>query len=628
MNDENERKSVASLGDYVSSAAEAVHVFKWLWKEVATPESKKYLKRMFWCLGIVILLITFQPKALGWLVRGLSTHNGEEIVKGLACFLLSLTTLKFVDKIQQKSREWVIGLHWKRLDHRITELFSEKSVAQHVQDSSRLSVSSINKGKTRIIDMQNVILFDAIGTIAQLLFSVGFLLFLDLVAFGIMSTLIAIYIVWSLHLNLKVTQECTPIEKEWKRLNRRRDERFEKIERVKVCGHEGLERDEMSAIFEGIIQKDRNFWTWFIDKASIRSYVNLICFALTVSWGAWLVWTNQRDIAFFLPLLMWATRISENVWKLGDIEHKINWNMPSVKLMIEALQIAPAIVDKPNAIDIDHQKTHKIEFVDVSHTYPARKKRTDEIPAALSRVSFTIEPGEIVGCMGPSGAGKSTLMKKLLRFDDPTSGKILVDGVDLRDISQASWKRGIGCIPQQAQVLDGTIRSNLVYGLSEEGRKAMSDDDLWQLMKLLKIDFGERLSDGLDTLVGKNGLKLSGGEAQRLMIGSAVIKKPWLLVIDEATASLDSDTEHYVQEGLAKALSQNTSALIVAHRLSTIRTICNKFIVLRPAFEVPEGESQVEAVAYSFEELYEISSTFRRLADRQGITIGRKPVCV
>jgi ABC-type multidrug transport system fused ATPase/permease subunit len=213
-------------------------------------------------------------------------------------------------------------------------------------------------------------------------------------------------------------------------------------------------------------------------------------------------------------------------------------------------------------------------------------------------------------------------MKKLLRFDDPTSGSISVDGVDLRQIKLASWRQEIGYIPQQAQVFDGTIRYNLTYGLSDEARSKVSDDDLWQLMRLLQIDFGDRLTNGLDTVVGKGGLKLSGGQAQRLMIGAAVIKKPSLLVVDEATSSLDSTTERKVQEGLTQILAQtSTSALIVAHRLSTVRDLCTKFIVLKSATEVSNGDSQVEAIASSFEELYSCSPTFRSLADDQGIKL-------
>ncbi|MBI4134569.1 MAG: ATP-binding cassette domain-containing protein [Candidatus Sungbacteria bacterium] len=132
--------------------------------------------------------------------------------------------------------------------------------------------------------------------------------------------------------------------------------------------------------------------------------------------------------------------------------------------------------------------------------------------------------------------------------------------------------------------------------------------------------FGARLTEGLETRVGERGIRLSGGEAQRLMIGAAAIKRPPFMLIDEATSSLDSSTERVVQAGLAQVLSSGASALIIAHRLSTVRHLCTKFIVLRPAEEVNGDPSQIEAVGTSFEELFQVSSTFGRLAADQGIT--------
>ena len=182
--------------------------------------------------------------------------------------------------------------------------------------------------------------------------------------------------------------------------------------------------------------------------------------------------------------------------------------------------------------------------------------------------------------------------------------------------------RCTGYIAQNPDVFDGTIRENLCYRVLGSDQ-VPADPDLWELMRGLEIDFGKRLDKGLETKVGKHGLKLSGGQAQRLMIGAAVIGNPWFMVIDEATSSLDSTTERKVQRGLTKILSGNTSALIVAHRLSTVRHLCTKFVVLKPALEVRNGDSQVEAVGSSFEELYMTSPTFRQLADDQEIKINR-----
>jgi ABC-type multidrug transport system fused ATPase/permease subunit len=207
---------------------------------------------------------------------------------------------------------------------------------------------------------------------------------------------------------------------------------------------------------------------------------------------------------------------------------------------------------------------------------------------------------------------------------DPTTGSILIDGNDLRDIRLASWLNMIAYVPQQAQVFDGTIRDNLLYRFTDEPAR-VPDEELWEIMRKLKIDFGDRLTDGLDTRVGRHGIELSGGEQQRLMIGAAAMRKPVFMVVDEATASLDATTEKAVQKGLEEVLGEDMGALIITHRLSTVRRLCTKFFVLRDSEGLAAGESQLEACASSFEELYEVSPTFRTLADDQGVVILDSP---
>jgi ABC-type multidrug transport system fused ATPase/permease subunit len=215
-------------------------------------------------------------------------------------------------------------------------------------------------------------------------------------------------------------------------------------------------------------------------------------------------------------------------------------------------------------------------------------------------------------------------MRLLMRYMDPTSGTIVVDGQDLRDVRLSSWLNLIAYVPQQAQVFDGTIRDNLLYRFTDEPAR-VADEELWAIMRKLKIDFGDRLTDGLDTRVGRHGIELSGGEQQRLMIGAAAMRKPIFMVVDEATASLDATTEKAVQKGLEEVLGGHMGALIITHRLSTVRRLCSKFFVLRDCEGLGPGDSQLEASAGSFEELYEISPTFRMLADDQGVVIFDSP---
>lgn len=631
------REKPRSIRDYVKNLSRTKSVLSWINKEITSLESKKKLKIVILTYFLLITLLLISPLAIGNVFNGLVDHDLKKIAISILIFGVCLQTQKIIERKMAKSREFILGDHWRNLDKRLTELFLGKSSGQIIQESA-LSVSTIDKGRWKLIDLQNLLFFEGIYIIIQLSLSLLLLLFLSFQAGLAMLGTVFVYVGYSIYLNFYVMRVCTPIDKSMRKLNRRRIERLEKAVRVQISSQEKREVAEMTEWFDEEILKDRKFWFWYIEQSTWRSLVNIILFVGVISYGVYLVWHGIWQIGLLYPLYSWTGRITENIWQLGYIEHRINWDLPSVASMIEALSIEPDIKDPIDCVPASSVAVPVI-FQEVSHSYPNTEKICEddddienggELVASefeedqshtLKKVSFTIEAGEKVALLGSTGTGKTTIMRLLLRFMDPTIGIISVDGIDLKKISVDSWRKCVGYIPQHPEVFDGTLRENLTYRLTETDRKSMTDEGLWQLMRMLEIDFGKRLTNGLDTKVGKHGLKLSGGQAQRLMIGAAVIGKPWFMVIDEATSHLDSTTEKKVQEGLAQILTQDTSALIVAHRLSTVRHLCTKFVVLKPSESVQNGDSQIEAIASSFEELYKVSPTFRTLADDQEIKI-------
>ena len=637
------RRISRSWGEYLHEMKESWSVARWVYQEFITAESRRWTRRMLVSLAISVTALNGIAWLAKYLVDGLIRHDAHAVRLSFLGMGVCVIVYGYFDRLQMIAREYAQGANLTQLKRRMNELFFEKSMGQHLQESSYLNTANIERGKGRIEQLENMLAFEGSSSMISLSVALTLLWLRVPSAAFFMSLLLASYLVWLVYLNRNIAEKCVPFDKEFRRLNRWEHERWEKIERVKTCAKEGAEIAYQDRAFQKVLGEERKFWLWFIGKVTWRGYSNRFVLLGTLAYGAWRIWQGDWSNGVFIPLLMYATKVSESIWTIGHIEHQINWNMPAIRTAMLTLKVPPETTDKPNAIELRRKNGVRVEMRDVSYSYAIEKRDLPTLSAGLDllelssvgsprpalpvlgNVSFTIEPGEKAALIGPSGAGKTTIMRLLMRYMDPTLGTILIDGHDLRDVRLSSWLNLIAYVPQQAQVFDGTIRDNLLYRFTDEPIN-VPDEELWTMMRKLKIDFGDRLTAGLDTRVGRHGIELSGGEQQRLMIGAAAMRKPIFMVVDEATASLDATTEKAVQKGLEEVLGTTMGALIITHRLSTVRRLCSKFFVLRDSAGLAPGESQLEATADSFEELYEISPTFRMLADDQGVVILDSPL--
>lgn len=610
--------------DYRQDIIESYLAYRWVWRSLLENTGRVAAQKLVACLCISHFIAMTIPWLLGRTLQALQQRNEHDVkTYGIAITFVLLFRLG-IQYLENRQREITFGANQGSIDLETNRLFSEKSLGQHLKEHDLLSTAGMEKGRTRAQETIMLLLTEGSETFFLLLSSYLAIWFLSWFAGIICTLLFLMYGLWSWYLNTRVAEVCAPLDEQFRAWNRYLKERQEKITHVKINGKEKEEDVHLTTTWQRILKLDQTFWLWFSDQCVLRGLASTCAFVGVMGYSVWQVWCGNMAFGMILPLFIWMRNILENIWRLGSIEHRVSWNLPSVQSLKRALTMQPDVVDVPNAKIINVTNGVKIEFCGVGHQYANSKhdkQRISNPQAVLRDVSFTVEPGEVVALLGRSGAGKSTIMRLLQRGMDPEQGSIRINGTDLREVQLHSWLRCLGNIPQQAAVFDGTIRSNLLYGLDPHQRENVSDDELWTLMRELKIDFGERLEEGLDTRVGRSGIKLSGGEAQRLMIGAAVAKKPHFMLIDEATSALDSTTERAVQAGLAQALRGNTGALIIAHRLDTIRSICTKFVVLRAVDELNEDESQIEAIANTFEELARVSPTFRRLASDQGIVL-------
>ncbi|BAN68772.1 ABCB family ABC transporter ATP-binding protein/permease [endosymbiont of unidentified scaly snail isolate Monju] len=259
-----------------------------------------------------------------------------------------------------------------------------------------------------------------------------------------------------------------------------------------------------------------------------------------------LVMVNAFLLQLFIPLGF-----------LGIVYRQIKYALADMDLVFKLLETEPEIHDAPDARPLEVSEG-RITFEHVDFSYQPERQ-------ILHDVSFEVPPGHKVAVVGHSGAGKSTLSRLIFRFYDVQSGCVCIDGQDVREVSQESLRAAIGLVPQDTVLFNDSIYFNIVYGRPEASREEVIEAARMACI----LDFIERLPDGWDTVVGERGLKLSGGEKQRVAIARAILKRPRILIFDEATSSLDSHTEKAIQQTL-EAVAADHTTLVIAHRLSTV----------------------------------------------------------
>jgi ABC-type transport system involved in Fe-S cluster assembly fused permease/ATPase subunit len=323
------------------------------------------------------------------------------------------------------------------------------------------------------------------------------------------------------------------------------------------------------------------------EEASVQAYVSLavlnagqaviftVGLAAVMVLCAYGIKDGSKTVGDFVMINAMMIQLYQPLNFMGMVYREIKQAVIDIEKMFAILEREPEIEDKPGARPLT-VKHGTIRFENVSFAYEPDRQ-------ILKGVSFEVPAGHRVAVVGPSGAGKSTISRLLFRFYEVSGGRISIDGVDIRDVTQKSLRSAIGMVPQDTVLFNDTIRYNIRYG-----RWEASDAEVEEAARLAQIDDFIRLSPkGYDTEVGERGLKLSGGEKQRVAIARTILKAPPILLLDEATSALDSHTERDIQDALER-VSQNRTTLVIAHRLSTI-VGADEIIVLDEGVIVERG---------------------------------------
>ena len=333
------------------------------------------------------------------------------------------------------------------------------------------------------------------------------------------------------------------------------------IQTVQAFTHEDIDRGRYRNVVEVAFSAARQR---LMARAGLTALVIFLVFAFIVG----ILWAGAQDVlegtmssGQLSQFVLYALFSAMSMAALTEVSGEIQLAAGAAERLFELLAIEPEIQVVSNPESLPEPARGRVQFDAVDFSYPARPEIT-----ALGAFSFVAEPGETVAIVGPSGAGKSTVFRLLLRFYDPRSGTVSVDGVDLRAANPINVRERMAIVPQETAIFTESLRDNIRYG-----RPDASDAEVEDAARIALVDeFVRELPRGYDTLLGENGMTLSGGQRQRVAIARAVLKDAPILLLDEATSSLDSQSERLVQQALDRLKSGRTT-IVIAHRLATVR---------------------------------------------------------
>ena len=301
--------------------------------------------------------------------------------------------------------------------------------------------------------------------------------------------------------------------------------------------------------------------------------------------AALLLWVGARDVLViesissedFLRFILLLFSLFQPLKNLTNVVNELQNGLASADRVFAIMDIKSDIQDSDNAIEIKDLES-SLSFKDVSFSYGDKNKKV------LHNINFKINKGEIIALVGPSGAGKSTLVDLIPRFYDTLSGAVKIDGKDIKELKINSLRSLMGIVTQETFLFDDSVKANIAYGVEN-----ISDERVKDAAKAANAhEFIQNLPEGYDTIIGERGVSLSGGQKQRIAIARAIVKNPPILILDEATSSLDSESEKHVQSAIENLMNERT-VFVIAHRLSTVHN-ANKILVLEKGQIVQEGK--------------------------------------
>ncbi|TBW57708.1 ABC transporter ATP-binding protein/permease [Marinobacter halodurans] len=516
------------------------------------------------CLVIAKLATVATPIALKYIVDYLdASRSGNTVLWIPVVLVIGYGLLRFGGTLFNEVRDAVFARVAERAMRRVSlkvfEHLHARELAFHLDRKTGGLARDMERGSSGISFLLRFTLFNIVPTILEIVMVAGILLVAFRPAYVVAIIIaVVVYVVFS----IKVTEWRTGFVRESNARdnasNARAIDSLLNYETVKYFNNETFEArtyDEDLEAWEQARLKNRlSLATLNAGQALIIGVALIVIMGMAVGDVA----SGAMTLGDFTMVNAYLIQLFIPLNALGFVYREIRQALVNVERLFSLLEQAPTVTDAPDAQPLAPDGA-EVRFEHVGFAY-----RPDR--PILRDIDFTIPAGHRVAVVGASGAGKSTLARLLFRFFDVDSGAITIDGEDIRHVTQDSLRRAIGVVPQDTVLFNDTLYSNLAYG-----RPGADRDDVYRAARLAHLDrFIESLPDGYETRVGERGLKLSGGEKQRVAIARVILKDPPLLILDEATSSLDSLSEQAIL-GALDEVSRSRTTLVIAHRLSTIR---------------------------------------------------------
>ncbi len=569
-------------GHFPDTNADRMH---WQVIPMIIPYLKEFRVRVFLAL-LCMVIAKFASVSLPFFLKYIvdSLDQSSDIGKALVIAPLGLVLLygcaRFLNVMMNEIRDTLFGRVTERAIRRIGlqtfEHLHKLDLDFHLNRRTGGLSRDIERGTTGINFLMRFMVFNILPTLFEVILVVGLLFSQYGWPFALITLLsVIVYIVFSVFATEWRTDYIREANEADSASNTRAIDSLLNYETVKYFTNEAYEAQHY----------DNNLATWEHAKRKNRlslfalngGQALIIAVAMTtmLALAASRVANGTMTIGDFVLVNAFMMQLFIPLNFLGFVYREIKGSLANIEHMFSLLNEEPKIIDADNAIELQ-DINGRIEFDHVDFSYKEDRQ-------ILSQVSFSVEPGSKVAVVGASGAGKSSLVKLLFRFYDVNAGVIRLDGHDIRQLTQQSLRHAVGIVPQDTVLFNDTIFENVKYG-----RPEANEAEVLEAIRLAHLkEFVESLPQGVETRVGERGLKLSGGEKQRIAIARTILKHPAILVFDEATSSLDSKSEQAILDAL-KALEKDYTSLVIAHRLSTIVDADN-IVVLNQGQVVEQG---------------------------------------